>query len=322
MLRRVGYSWLLVCLAVSPLSAGLVTHYTFDAVDGSIAADELGATTATLGAAASISSTSRVGGGALSVDGAIGSVAADAAVTNSDFSWSVDTRTISFWVNGPGVDGTGAIQYADDNQAFVSMGQNNTGQRFSTKTHGGSPNIRVEIQGTGSDWGSVVADSNWHHVAVVVPTDNAIYSDIQIFLDGNQLTNPSTNSTPINTADGPITFGSECCVFTERVATGLIDDVAIWDEAFDANDIQTLLAVYNDNTVMSGNASDFNAARAAFAGGPGTTAAYGNRVWSYATGLSGPTISGSGNNVSVIFDATAGTGATSMTFIEGDVNLD
>lgn len=102
---------------------------------------------------------------------------------------------------------------------------------------------RIEVQGAGFDGTVNVADGNWHHVAVVIPT-NATVAQCRLYVDGVQTGTPA-GTVAINTySNYPVVIGSTYGSGLSpqgRGFAGLIDDVRIYNEALSP---EAILALY------------------------------------------------------------------------------
>lgn len=217
--------------------AALIAHYTFD-VDGT---DAFG-NHATLGDAASITASSKVGAGALSLSGAPSPDGGgnDGAYSGSDFTLGDHTRTIAFWMKATAGD------HGDVNSTLISLGDTSAnGTRFDIRVTGNK--LRFEVGGGGTTTGATIADGSWHHIAIVVPTVGATVSASQYSIDGGTLTafGGTTGATTvgINTVDNPLRLGESVVGTDDRDYKGLIDEVRIYDEALSQSAITALASV-------------------------------------------------------------------------------
>lgn len=225
--------------------AALIAHYTFDVDNAGTTPDSVSANFATLQNRVQINTTGgipKVGTGTLEMlgnDEAIGPTSG--AITNNAFSWANDARTITFWWRA-------ASPNADSpNGAFVSFGDSvANGTRFDIKEQGATPDLRIEVQGTGANSNPANFDNgNWHFVAVVVP-NSATFADIAWYVDGSATDlNTSGNSLDIATGTGPISFGDSILTgagLANRAPRGFLDDFQLYDEALSLSQIQSLHA--------------------------------------------------------------------------------
>lgn len=211
--------------------ASLVAHYTFD-VDGTATVGM----DATLGDAASITATSKVGAGALALSGAptVDGSGDDGAVGGDTYAWTTagsDVRTVAFWMKAASGD-TG-----DSLATMISLGSTTVGgARFDIRLDG--ENLRLEVQAGGSTSGSDVVDGGWHHIAVVVPNVVSTVNNVTYWIDGTQA-GTFVNAQSINTGDGPLRMGDS---FQDvgRDFKGSLDDVRLYDHALNSTEIAAL----------------------------------------------------------------------------------
>ena len=229
--RKVFIGCAIIALVAVQGQAALIAHYTFD-VDGTAAVG----TAATLGSAASISTTSpAVGAGSLALSGAptpTDTAGNDGAVSGNSFTWTSDVRTVAFWAKAASGD------KGDSNATMISLGSGGgTGNRFDVRLTGDL--LRLELQGGGATTATTVADGTWHHLAIVVPNATSTLGDVQYYLDGS-LVGTFTGTTGIVTGIGPMRVG-DGYQDTGRDFKGNLDDVRLYDEALDATAIAALV---------------------------------------------------------------------------------
>ncbi|WP_372846930.1 LamG-like jellyroll fold domain-containing protein, partial [Pontiella sp.] len=218
--------------ACAPVAqAELIAYYPFDS--GGTAA--VGAD-ATLGAAASVSTADRVfGDGALALAGSPDSDSngADGAVSGDTFEWSSDQRTVAFWMKATADDN------GDSSASMVTLGYSNgAGSRFDIRMTGN--NLRLEIHNSGFGTSTPVADGTWHHIAVVVPFDNATLGDCQYYVDGAYVGH-FEGSGEIATETKWMCIG-DGLHDKNRDFKGMIDEVMLFDHALDAAEIADVVA--------------------------------------------------------------------------------
>lgn len=148
----------------------MIAHYTFDSVVLGTTPDSIGSNSATLGSRVQINTTEsgRIGAGALEMLGMGSTVGPDdGAVTSNSFSWANDARTVTFWwkAKTPNVNSTDG--------AFISFGTTAAnGTRFEVKEQG-TTQLRVEVQGTGSNSNPGIDNGAWQFVVAVRRGDGA-----------------------------------------------------------------------------------------------------------------------------------------------------
>ncbi|MCO6044660.1 LamG domain-containing protein [Aeoliella sp. ICT_H6.2] len=221
-------SMLVVGLA-TPSQAVLVAHYTFDTGGGATVG-----TDATLGGAATIDNTNYlVGTGSLALSANPGTDTAgdDGAVSGNDFDWSTSTiRTVAFYMKAPSTQ-------PDPNPTMISLGSGSgAGNRFDIRLASG--NLRLEVQSGGFTTDSLLADDDWHHVAVVVASDPATVSSTEYYVDGVFAGNFS-HTRELATGLGPLRMG-DSYQDTGRDFLGNLDDVRLYDTALTPMEIADL----------------------------------------------------------------------------------
>ena len=149
-------------------------------------------------------------------------------------------KTIAAWIKP-------AAAQNDANATIVQMGAASpNGARVTFKLIAGSGGFvtRVEVQGGGRNGTKNVADGNWHHVALVVPT-NATVANLVLYVDGVQEA-ISSSSGPTVALNVYTNYAAVIGATTgsglagDRGFTGLIDEVRIYNEALTTTDILNL----------------------------------------------------------------------------------
>ena len=212
------------------LTDGAVAYWKLDETAGAVASDySVNAYDGTLMNMDESDWVAGVSGNALSFDGVNDyvQVAGFKGVTGSA------SRTCMAWVNTSV--GGDILGYGNN----VGIG---TKWRFRILSTG---TLVVQVGGYAQTTSATVNDGNWHHVAVVIPDKpTPLIDDIELFIDGNKITDITTaaGTEPINTgADNTVKIG-----VYEYVGTGLdyfdgrIDDVRIYDRALSEAEIARL----------------------------------------------------------------------------------
>ncbi|WP_158279837.1 LamG-like jellyroll fold domain-containing protein [Coraliomargarita sinensis] len=234
-------------LLTGSIHGALISHYTFDSESGGQTSDSIGSSFATLGGGVEIDTTvaDRIGSGALRMNGSDSiNGPGDGAVTDNDFTWSNDARTITFWwrAENPNVQSNWGTYFSNGDLS-------GSGTRFDIREDGDSgANLRVEVEGAGFTTDPAnFDDANWHFVAVTVP-DNATFQDIAWYtgVRGGTLgadLNASSNSQAIATAPGPLVFGDSILQEATKsgyVPNGYLDDFQLYDEMLSLAQINDL----------------------------------------------------------------------------------
>ena len=143
-------------------------------------------------------------------------------------------RTVSMWIKT-----NFAVDDTDYDAGLVSWGNAAVaGQKLAFRIQsndGVNGAIRFEVNGGAIIGSTVVADGQWHHVAVVVPVGATMVSEVKLYVDGAEETASATIDhavNPGNVEDFRIGLDSNGYHFP-----GHIDDVAIFDLALSAAEI-------------------------------------------------------------------------------------
>jgi hypothetical protein len=144
----------------------------------------------------------------------------------------------SAWVNTTSM-GTVNAGGPDSTNSIVEWGPNTSGQRFGWRINDGR--LRMEHHGGSIQGNTVVADGEWHHVAVTVKANaTASYPDVILWLDGRDDTIPSTDADAFNlTGTVNVRIGSRGAS-NDRFFTGILDDVRIYERMLMANQVKDL----------------------------------------------------------------------------------
>jgi uncharacterized protein (TIGR03382 family) len=234
----------------------LVNHWTFDANGGDSGSS---GNLATLQNGASIDNTQ------VAPNGSIGSLKLDGANDRANalgykapLVGGTNSRTVAAWVKtAPG------ININNHNFAIASYGQNQNGDKFilRSQTDQGTinGNLRFEVNGgyvTGTD---IIANGDWHHVAMTWENDgtpNVV--DTKLYVDGalQAFNKTATNVVHTDTANGSnfrIGDGHGNDNFD-----GWIDDVRVYNEVLSAGQIADLAAPV-EMDIVAGFTKDFQA---------------------------------------------------------------
>ncbi len=144
-------------------------------------------------------------------------------------------RTVAFWFKGDAVQTNFAT--------LVGWGTGGITNRFDTRINtGGVGQIRTEVAGSGSNGTTPLTDNIWHHCAVVVdPSIGTTIGDVLFYIDGELDELTLTGGTEINTTTtNPVLIGASPGI-ANRVLTGKMDDIRIYNRALTADDIVALV---------------------------------------------------------------------------------
>lgn len=149
-------------------------------------------------------------------------------------------RTMEAWIK--------TTSSANTTGMIMSWGENASQMKWDMKLHN-SGTLRIEYSGGGLNGSTIINDDEWHHVAVVVPTDGAVLTSALLYVDGalETLSNASGGA-PINTSNVLNYRIGRGASQADRYFVGLMSDVRIWDVARSASEIA---AAYN--TRLTGN---------------------------------------------------------------------
>jgi hypothetical protein len=235
-------------------------------------------------------------GSAISLDGSGDFIAAGTGPITGN-----TTRTVSAWVNTT----TTSLD------TVLSWGS-------STATPGSKFDFDVAANGTlevgvhsgrttGS--GATVNNGAWRLVTVVLPTGGTTIADLAFYVDGGfQYTNSGAQN--VATTAGILQVGRPPNTSAQDFF-GLIDDVAIWNEALSADEVTGLFDVGNSNE-LAYDAGTFDLLKTIHDDASGSVD-IGALTWSYATGLPGSAgLTGSGSSFTLVLDATNNTGLVAV----------
>lgn len=223
-----------LALVAQPTSAALVAHYTFDEGTGTGALDSSG------NAAHAVQDSGTIGfvaQGAGPDDGHIGPFAGEfssADLITPDILAGATEFTASVWVNLDNTNGyNGIFMSRVSNWGFASDGGDNFDYRYDNPGPGSD--------GPNSATGTKSAAVNvWTHLAMTWRNDGTG----EYYLNGVQIGSKTGASTVYQDDAGSQNWyiGSD----NDRRINAQIDDVAVWDVAFNANTIAKLYADGNN----------------------------------------------------------------------------
>lgn len=250
--------------------ADLKVHWPLDESSGTQASDASGEGNdgGWVGSSGSVGwqPTGGIDGGAVTFSGAN----SDSFVTSSFSSVAGTPFTMSVWVK--------TASTANDTMVF--LGDGSTGSSYNTlKIQGGSARVVIrnttEIQASGPS----VRDGNWHHVVGVYNgTDSR-----ELYVDGNLVNSSSTDVSDVTlTRFGIGGLTRNTPVAPVDLFTGDLDEVALWDRAFNEDDVVALNGLV---LLEAGNSADLEAFMTGF--DSQSTASVRGVDWEYVAGLSG-----------------------------------
>jgi len=145
--------------------------------------------------------------------------------------------TVTAWVKTTSM-GTGDTG-SNSCDAIVGWGPNGTGTRFGFRINAGR--IRTEHHAGNRQGDTVMADGQWHHVAVTVEANATIsYPEVILYLDGEDDTRAGTDPDIYDIQPGlDVRIGSRPAN-NDRFFNGLIDEVRIYNRTLSAAEIEAL----------------------------------------------------------------------------------
>lgn len=289
MMKKTLAAMAAVTSCMFPSWGDLKVHWPLDEVSGTIAADNSGEGNDGdwLGSSGSVGwlPTGGVDGGAVDFSGSNSdsfSTASFSAVSGTPFTMSVWVKTTS-----------------TANDTMVYFGDGATGSSYNTlKVQGGSARVvarnTTEVQASGPS----VRNGAWHHVVGVYDGPSLR----ELYVDGNLVNSSTTTVTDVTlTRFGIGGLTRNTPVAPVDLFTGQLDEVALWDRAFNLADVSALNGLIE---LSAGNSADLESLMTAFTS-QGTGAVRGVD-WEYVTGLSGAigTTAGSvsGGDASIVLD--------------------
>lgn len=274
-----------------PAWADLKVHWPLDETSGTVAADSSGAGNDGVwqGSSGSVGwlPVGGVDGGAVAFSGAN----SDSFITSSFSAVSGTPFTMSVWVKTT----------STANDTMVYLGDGSTGSSYnSLKVQGGSARVvsrnTSEVQATGPS----VRNGQWHHVVGVYDGPSLR----ELYVDGALVNNSTTTVSEVTlTRFGIGALTRNTPVAPVDLFTGELDEVALWDRAFDLADVSALNGLVD---LGAGNSADLEGFMTAFS--TQGTALVRGVSWEHVTGLSGGlgTTAGSvsGSDASIVLDGS------------------
>lgn len=220
----------------APIEDGLQGHWTFDSnwMNGNIVYDRtLNNNDGTMfNGAGTVAGQI---GNALSVDGANDY----AVMSGSSYPSGSTARTLVMWINSPDT------VYDSNADHIVNYGNAATNQAFGNMIYVGD-NWWFYGHSSADINTNVPVTTGWHQHAITY--DGSV---IRYYLDGTQI---GQTSAMLNTHSGNMTFGLRPDLGAGNYYNGLIDDVRIYNQSYDANSISQL---YRMSTSSNADTSGF-----------------------------------------------------------------
>jgi hypothetical protein len=256
-------------------------------------------------------------GNAVSLPGAGGALN---QVSTTDIPVSGDgVRTVSVWINAPAT--TGSIR-SPLTFGINSTNNANPGRKFDVDVDA-SGFFEVGVGGGRQDGTgqTPLAANAWHLLTATLPASAStganmlrLLSELDLYVNGQPAAASAPAGKEIGTATGVTTIpsfaiGRAANSLTQQLFNGLIDDVAIWNEDFTADEVRGL---YDVGNISGYNAGQFDLMKQVHDAGSGSVVING-LPWSYATGLSSTSLTAGGAiGDMLVLDAAAGTGLTAI----------
>lgn len=143
-----------------------------------------------------------------------------------------DPRTILFWFKSNGT----------RDHSWVKWGPNTSGAKYYIRAHpsGEQCFLRIEVNG-GQNYGNTdVCDGDWHHLALVFPEGADSVQDHDLYVDG-ELQEKIGNDKEMNTNVEAQEVNIGARLTGHQFMLGLLDELAIFSAALDADQINAIL---------------------------------------------------------------------------------
>ena len=122
---------------------------------------------------------------------------------------------------------------------IVCWGTQTGGQRVDFRLYQGR--LRVEHGNGNLQGNTIVADGQWHHVALTVTQNAPIsYPNVKLYLDGKDDSQTTTDPDTFNIVSNVDVNIGRRGTNNDRAFTGFIDDVRIYDKAISASEIASI----------------------------------------------------------------------------------
>jgi hypothetical protein len=219
-------------------------------------------------------------------------------------------RTTSSWVyQNAGAAGIKTV---------LSFGNNGTGTKWDVDIDNGNGIVTNGIEvgiggGRTIDTGLAGLTGSWSLIVTTLPTAGGNIQAVNTYFNGSIRTNSTVQTTAVNTGStGEYRLGTLANPPpTIQFFGGLVDDVAVWNEALTGGEIKGLYDV-GMSVDLSYTADNFDLLKQRHDAAAGSTT-IGPLEWAYATGLAGPAgLSTGPGGYTLILDPVAGTGLTAI----------
>jgi hypothetical protein len=217
-------------------------------------------------------------------------------------------------ITGTGARTTSAWVYQNAGAAglktVLSFGNNGTGTKWDVDIDNDNGGIEVGIGGGRMiDSGLSGLTGTWSLIVTTLPAAGGNIQAVRTYFNGSIRTNTTLQTAAVNTsATGEYRLGTLANPSpTIQFLGGLVDDVAVWNEALTAGEIKGLYDL-GMSVSLSYTAGHFDLLKQRHDAANGSTT-IDSLEWTYATGLTGPAGLTSGpGGYTLVLDATNGTG--------------
>lgn len=216
-----------------PLQAGLIGYYSFDAANGN---DDSGkGNNATVGSSITFQADVPFGTGLSGKNYGTGSANVMTVPTSSTLQGIKDELTVSFWMKAPtGANWVRIFQHGPESDGsstwLIDRNSSTTTTNMRVDTHVGSVGTFNQNIATG---GANTFDGEWHHLIYTI--DSGVW---QKYVDSAASNGTYNHGSGFYTTRPLYMFGKN----GGGEYIGMLDDIAIWDEALTAGES---LALYN-----------------------------------------------------------------------------
>ena len=231
----------LVVASHNPSQAALVSLWTLDDTSGGAATDSVGGNNATWQNAGTnlANAAGQIGGAADLTDNGSGT-------GNNYFQMTIPQligatgATFSAWINNDANSGyTGILMTRTFN------GQTNNSWGLAIEPGGSNWRLDARLDGPGIDSAddSVVVDGTWKHVALTFDAGTETFTSYlngAFAATGSTAADAGVGASILGPDSGPWYIGYDDCCGGGRDFDGRIDDVAVWDNALTAGQINTI----------------------------------------------------------------------------------
>lgn len=215
-------------------------------------------------------------------------------------------RTISLWVN----EDVGTLNL----RTPLTFGDNGIGTKFDIDLDNANDGIEVGVgNGRSTTSGVGFVTGSWQFLTVSLASGQNV-GQVLAYLNGGNAITSAANTRAVATSSNRMLLGTAGNLSLTnnpslQFFSGLVDDVAVWDEVLSQNEIKGAYDVGAASLAYPAN--NFDLLKLVHDAGSGSVV-IGSLEWTYAAGLGGTAgLSGGGDNYTLVLDAAGGTGLTS-----------